>query len=97
MLPIYALHRHHALWNNPDAFRPDRFAAPDHDRFAFLPFGAGPRICIGAGFALQEAQIILATLLARFRFCAVAGREPVPEMILTTRPKGGIWLTVQPL
>ncbi|OOY04715.1 cytochrome P450 [Thioclava sp. F28-4] len=95
MLPIYALHRHHALWDDPHAFRPDRFANPTHDRFAFLPFGAGPRICIGAGFAMQEAQIILATLLARFRFTAVPGREPVPEMILTTRPKGGIWLTAE--
>ena len=95
MLPIYALHRHHALWEDPHAFRPDRFANPTHDRFAFLPFGAGPRICIGAGFAMQEAQIILATLLARFRFTAVPGREPVPEMILTTRPKGGIWLTAE--
>lgn len=95
MLPIYALHRHHALWEDPDAFRPERFANPSHDRFAFLPFGAGPRICIGAGFALQEAQIILATLLARFRFTAVPGREPVPEMILTTRPRGGIWLTAE--
>ncbi|KEO53967.1 cytochrome P450 [Thioclava pacifica] len=95
MLPIYALHRHHALWDDPDAFRPERFANPTHDRFAFLPFGAGPRICIGAGFALQEAQIILATLLARFRFTAVPGRAPVPEMILTTRPRGGVWLTVE--
>ncbi|SFN09048.1 Cytochrome P450 [Thioclava dalianensis] len=94
MLPIYALHRHHALWDAPDAFRPERFATPVHDRFAFLPFGAGPRICIGAGFALQEAGIILATLLARFRFAAVPGREPRPEMTITTRPTGGIWLTV---
>lgn len=93
-LPIYALHRHHAHWDDPHAFRPERFAEEDKiNRFAFLPFGAGPRICIGAGFALQEAQIILATLLARFRFAPVAGRDPTPEMILTLRPGGGIWLT----
>ena len=97
MVPIYALHRHHALWDAPDAFRPSRFATPTHDRYAFLPFGAGPRICIGAGFALQEAGIILATLLSRFAFSAVPGRAPIPEMILTTRPKGGIWLTVEPI
>ena len=95
MMPIYALHRHHLLWDRPDAFDPDRFlSAPD--RYAFLPFGAGPRICIGASFALQEAVIILSTLLARFRFARVPGREPQPRMILTLRPEGGVWLTVTP-
>lgn len=94
MLPIYALHRHHLLWDRPDAFDPDRFlTAPD--RYAFLPFGAGPRICIGASFALQEAVIILATLLARFRFERIAGRDPQPRMILTLRPQGGVWLKVR--
>ncbi|MFV0302644.1 MAG: cytochrome P450 [Paracoccus sp. (in: a-proteobacteria)] len=93
MLPIYALHRHHLLWDRPDAFDPDRFLTPP-DRFAFLPFGAGPRICIGASFALQEAVIILATLLARLRFEAVPGRVPEPRLILTLRPQGGVWLRV---
>ncbi|RJL01882.1 cytochrome P450 [Paracoccus aestuarii] len=94
MLPIYALHRHHLLWDRPDAFDPGRFlTAPD--RYAFLPFGAGPRICIGASFALQEAVIILATLLARFRFERIAGRDPQPRMILTLRPQGGVWLKVR--
>lgn len=95
MLPVYALHRHHQLWDRPDAFDPDRFlTAPD--RYAFLPFGAGPRICIGASFALQEAVIILATLLARFRFARIPGRDPQPRMILTLRPQGGVWLLVAP-
>ncbi|TJZ91107.1 cytochrome P450 [Paracoccus gahaiensis] len=95
MLPVYALHRHHDLWDRPDAFDPDRFlTAPD--RYAFLPFGAGPRICIGASFALQEAVIILSTLLARFLFARIPGREPQPRMILTLRPHGGVWLSVQP-
>ncbi|MFC3627945.1 cytochrome P450 [Paracoccus angustae] len=95
MLPIYALHRHHLLWDRPDAFEPDRFlTAPD--RYAFLPFGAGPRICIGASFALHEAVIIQATLLARFRFRAIPGRDPQPRMILTLRPHGGVWLDVSP-
>ena len=95
MLPIYALHRHHLLWERPDAFDPGRFLnAPN--RYAFLPFGAGPRICIGASFALQEAVIILSTLLARFRFERIPGREPQPRMILTLRPHGGVWLTVRP-
>ncbi len=96
MLPIYALHRNHLLWDDPHAFRPERFEDPKAlDRFAYLPFGDGPRICIGASFALQEAVIILATLVSRFRFTPVAGREPKPALILTLRPEGGVWLNVE--
>ena len=97
ILPIYALHRHKKLWSDPDRFDPDRFA-PGHqtDRFAFLPFGDGPRICIGANFAIQEAVIILSTLLARFRFARIPGKDPKPVMILTLRPEGGVWLSVTP-
>ena len=95
MLPVYALHRHQMLWDDPDAFDPDRFApGVNRDRFAFLPFGAGPRICIGASFALQEAVIILATLLDRLEF-ALTARLPQPRMILTLRPHGGVWLDVR--
>src|SRR5690606_42143340 len=94
MLPIYALHRHNLLWEDPDRFDPERFApGTTRDRFAFLPFGAGPRICIGASFALQEAVIILATLVSRFRF-DLSARQPQPRMILTLRPHGGVWLAV---
>ena len=97
-MPIYALHRHHGLWRDPDSFDPDRFSDPKViDRFAYLPFGDGPRICIGASFALQEAVIILASLLARFRFTAIAGKDPKPVMILTLRPEGGVWLKVEAL
>ena len=96
ILPIYALHRNALLWDNPDAFDPSRFDQTRAvDRFAYLPFGDGPRICIGASFALQEAVIILATLLSRFRFSAIAGRAPKPVMILTLRPEGGVWLGVE--
>jgi cytochrome P450 len=96
ILPIYALHRHHALWPDPDRFDPGRFADPRAiERFSWLPFGDGPRICIGANFATQEAVIILATLLSRFRFGLVPGKAPRPVMILTLRPEGGVWLTVE--
>jgi cytochrome P450 len=96
ILPIYALHRHHALWRQPDRFDPERFSDPKTvERFAYLPFGDGPRICIGQNFALQEAVIILATLLSRFRFSRVPGKEPNPVMILTLRPQGGVWLNVE--
>ena len=92
MTPIYALHRNALLWDDPDAFRPERFAEKPQ-RYAYLPFGDGPRICIGASFALQEAVIILATLLAKRRFSPVQGKTPDPVMILTLRPEGGVWLT----
>ena len=96
ILPIYALHRNQLLWEDPDAFRPDRFADPTQiDRYAYLPFGHGPRICIGMSFAVQEAVIILATLLSRFRFTQVPGKEPKPVMILTLRPQGGVWLQAE--
>ncbi|MDZ7709057.1 MAG: cytochrome P450 [Roseovarius sp.] len=98
IIPIYALHRHHMLWDAPDTFRPERFADRKAvPRYAYLPFGDGPRICIGASFALQEAVIILATLLARFRFTPVPGRAPDPVMILTLRPQGGVWLMAEPV
>ncbi|WP_164933067.1 cytochrome P450 [Tropicibacter alexandrii] len=97
ILPIYALHRNELLWDAPDAFRPDRWAGTKPDRYSYLPFGDGPRICIGASFAIQEAVIILATLLANFRFHAVKGRDPEPVMILTLRPQGGVWLEAEPL
>jgi cytochrome P450 len=95
MIPVYGLHRHRCLWDEADAFRPARWNKRDAiDRFQYLPFGDGPRICIGARFALQEAVVILATLLARYRFRAVPGRAPDPVMILTLRPEGGVWLEV---
>lgn len=96
ILPIYALHRHQVYWKNPDAFDPERFSDPKAiPRFTYLPFGDGPRVCIGASFALQEAVIILATLLARFRFAPLPGKAPRPVMILTLRPEGGVWLQVE--
>ncbi|MBP0483448.1 cytochrome P450 [Sagittula salina] len=94
ILPIYALHRNRLLWEDPDAFRPDRWQEKP-ERYAYLPFGDGPRICIGASFALQEAVIILASLVANFRFTPVKGREPEPVMILTLRPEGGVWLEAE--
>ncbi|SEA71410.1 cytochrome P450 [Rubrimonas cliftonensis] len=93
MIPVYALHRHRLLWENPDAFDPERFApeavAARH-RCAWLPFGAGPRVCIGMNFALMEAAIILASVLARLDFAPPEGFAPRPRMILTLRPEGGM-------
>ncbi len=98
MIPIYTLQRNRLLWDEPDAFKPERFADRKAvDRYAYLPFGDGPRICIGASFAIQEAVIVLATLLKRFRFDLVEGKPPKPVMILTLRPEGGVWLQATPI
>ncbi|MGB1234335.1 MAG: cytochrome P450 [Planktomarina sp.] len=97
MLPIYALHRNEVIWDDPDAFKPERFKDPKSiDRYAYLPFGNGPRVCIGAQFALQEAVMILSSLLAKYKFTAIEGKEPTPVMIVTLRPEGGVWLQVDP-
>lgn len=93
----WTLHRHKTLWDNPRAFMPSRFW-PEHrdklDRFQYLPFGAGPRICIGATFALQEAVIALAVLLKQFRFECTAACKPWPVQKLTTQPQGGLLMRV---
>lgn len=97
MLPIYALHRHHMLWDEPNAFNPDRFtpeAVRARPQFHYLPFASGPQICIGMGFAQMEAKLILATLLARWRF-SPAGPAPVPTLNITLRPHGGIHLKAE--
>jgi cytochrome P450 len=76
-IPIYAIHRHRKLWSDPDAFDPDRFApgAAAPDRYSYLPFGAGPRICLGATFAMVEATTVLATLVRAADFELVPGHE----------------------
>jgi len=98
MLPIYALHRHQSLWENADQFDPERFAENyKPERYSYLPFGDGPRVCIGAQFAMIEAKIILATLISRYKFERISGKDPKPVMILTLRPEGGVNLKVTPL
>ncbi|HKH34132.1 MAG TPA: cytochrome P450 [Beijerinckiaceae bacterium] len=89
----YVLHRHRRLWDEPDAFLPERFL-PERceaiDRFAYLPFGAGPRVCIGAAFALQEAVVVLASVVRAARFDLVEGHEVMPIHRVTLRPGGGL-------
>jgi cytochrome P450 len=98
-IPIFALHRHVRLWENPNAFDPDRFA-PDQvkarPRYAHLPFGAGPRVCIGASFAMIEAVTILAALVRAFRFQRVPGHKPKPIARVSLRPQGGMPLLIEP-
>jgi cytochrome P450 len=89
----YVLHRHRRLWDEPDAFRPERFLPENRkqiDRFAYLPFGAGPRVCIGASFSLQEAVIVLATIARSMRLDLVEGHAVTPMQRITLRPRGGL-------
>ncbi|MGJ5181954.1 cytochrome P450 [Bradyrhizobium oligotrophicum] len=98
VVPIYAIHRHKSFWHNPDAFEPERFSAAslgDRDlRFRFLPFGAGPRVCIGMGFALAEATVILARLIRELRIRPGGSVDFAVGAAL--RPKGGLRLTISP-
>jgi cytochrome P450 len=98
LIPIYALHRHRLLWDNPDAFDPDRFAPEkglEKRRFAYMPFGAGPRICIGMQFALMEATAILATLVRGAHVTPDPDHRIRPLVRITMRPEGGMPMTVK--
>ncbi|HUA54330.1 MAG TPA: cytochrome P450 [Candidatus Sulfotelmatobacter sp.] len=88
MIAPWVLHRHRALWREPERFDPTRFLpdAPPPERFAYLPFGAGPRVCIGAQFALTEATLTLAALVKAFRITLAPGPPVTPVAIVTTRP-----------
>lgn len=96
-VPIWAIHRHQALWDEPDEFRPERFAPEARGAIArtqYLPFGFGPRICIGSSFAVIEGVAMLATLLRKARFSWPDGPHPEPLARVTLWPKGGMGLRV---
>ena len=93
------LHRHERLWDNPNAFDPDRFATAAGKasaQAAYIPFSAGARVCSGAGFAMMEGTLLLALLVRAFRFSTMPGKTPVPVAHLTVRSKDGIWLSAEP-
>jgi cytochrome P450 len=97
-IPIYAIHHHAKLWAEPDRFDPERFAPEAikaRHRYAYLPFAAGPRICIGMGFALLEAAAILGTLLPAFRLSSAPGFVPTPKLRVTMRPAEGMPLRIE--
>ncbi|AWN41357.1 cytochrome P450 [Methylobacterium durans] len=98
MISPWVLHRHRRLWRDPDTFDPARFlpgAAPP-PRFAYLPFGAGPRVCIGAHFALLEATLALARLIGRFRISLPEGTAIHPAAVVTTQPDRPPAFTLRP-
>jgi cytochrome P450 len=95
----WLLHRHEALWNAPDLFDPENFspeAKAKQHRFQYIPFGAGPRICIGSAFATNEALLILAEWLSRYRFRLDPDHEVLPTAAVTLRPKGGMPMFLEP-
>ena len=90
----WIIHRHRRLWDDADSFQPDRFAAGARHRFQYLPFGGGPRLCVGARFAMAEALTILAHWLSRWQFAPIPGRAVRPSGMVTLRPAGGLPLRV---
>ena len=96
-ISTWTLHRLPQYWENPEGFDPDRFlpeAKKARARFVYLPFGGGPRVCIGASFAMLEAKAILAVLLRKLRFSVKSGYSLELETAVTLRPKKGIPMRV---
>jgi cytochrome P450 len=94
----WLLHRHELLWDDPDAFDPDRWLddrRAGRHRFQYIPFGGGPRVCVGARFATVEALTVLACWLAEWRFSTLSGRAVMPSGMVTLRPKGGLPLRLE--
>jgi len=96
IMPTYLIHRDPRLWPNPEGFDPRRFLpenARAHPRYAYLPFGAGRRVCVGAGFAILEGTLIAAMIAQRFTFDLAPGVRVVPEPTVTLRPRDGLPMT----
>ncbi len=91
----YVIHRSPKYWNAPNTANPDRFDENVTSRFAYIPFGAGPRRCIGEQMALLEATLSLAAIAQRYQFDLVSGQEVFPEAQVTLRPRGGIRMNMK--
>jgi cytochrome P450 len=98
MLCPYVLHRTPAFWEQPEHFDPERFTSArssGRSRYAYIPFGGGPRQCIGNAFALMEMQLILAMVLQRYRLCSVPGHPVEPHIAITLQPRYGMRMAPQ--
>jgi cytochrome P450 len=92
-IPIFAIHRHPDFWPEPETFDPERFdpvQTASRHKYAFIPFGAGPRLCIGNNFAITEAQLILTMIAQQYQLRLQPGYRVVPEPLITLRVKGGL-------
>jgi len=93
----YVTHRHPEFWSEPEQFQPERFTpeqATRQHRGAYMPFGDGPRMCIGHAFALMEMHLVVATLAQAYTLQMVPEHPVVPEVAVTLRPRNGLWMTV---
>jgi cytochrome P450 len=95
----WIVHRHRRLWDDPLRFDPERFSperSADRPRFAYLPFGGGPRVCIGGSFAMMEAVLALAALAQKYRLRLMPGHRVEPRGLITLQPKYGMAMRVKP-
>jgi cytochrome P450 len=98
MLSPYVMHRHPAYWDNPEGFDPERFLperSVDRLKYAYFPFGGGPRLCIGNTFSQIEAQLIVAMVIQTYRLQLLPGQRVEAKPISTLRPYPGVMMTVQ--
>jgi cytochrome P450 len=96
----FVTHRHPAFWPNPEGFDPERFEPALEEarpRYAYFPFGGGPRMCIGSNFAMMEAQLITAAVLQRFRPWLVPGHPVELQPLITLRPRFGLEMGLTPM
>jgi len=97
-ISTYTMHRNPALFPDPLQFKPERFS-PEQEasipKYAYLPFGGGPRVCIGNSFAIMEARLVLITVLQRFKLALAPGQKVRAEQLFTIRPKGGLKMVLE--
>ena len=99
ILSPYVTHRHPDFWEKPGGFDPERFLpnrVAQRPKYAYFPFGGGPRMCVGSEFVLMEAVLALATIAREYRLRPVPGQEIEPEALITLRPRGGLPMYIEP-
>ena len=96
---VYSLHRHPAFWDEPERFNPERFSAENsagRHKFSYVPFGAGPRQCIGNNFGLMEAALVIACMAQRFELHLMPGIEAEPQALFVLRPGRDLLMSLHP-